>query len=72
MKTHMTMDEKRTIIEWFNSNPMIKDNARLEDEDMMKITDKLAVGLETVQRRLFKAIVGGDTFSMNMNSTVSW
>eukprot|EP00972_Heterocapsa_arctica_P072732 10737812-Heterocapsa_arctica.AAC.1 len=66
MRTNMTMDEERTITEWIDANPMIKDNVKFEDEDMLKITDKLTVQLEYVQKGMFKAMVGGEVDTFNI------
>eukprot|EP00972_Heterocapsa_arctica_P065261 9635224-Heterocapsa_arctica.AAC.1 len=45
--TDMSMEEERTIIDWIDSNPWVKESALLEDESMLKMTDTLSNGLES-------------------------
>eukprot|EP00972_Heterocapsa_arctica_P012649 1858836-Heterocapsa_arctica.AAC.1 len=55
------------------SDAWVKENSKLADENMLKMTEQLSNGLEYVQRRLFKATLGGESsFDMNQCPTASW
>eukprot|EP00972_Heterocapsa_arctica_P105729 15576654-Heterocapsa_arctica.AAC.1 len=73
LETNMTKEEERTIIGWMESDASFKESSKLEDENMPKMTEQLSNGLAYVQRRLFKAMLGGESsFDMSQCSTASW
>eukprot|EP00972_Heterocapsa_arctica_P031054 4568479-Heterocapsa_arctica.AAC.1 len=55
------------------NNAWVKESSKLEDKNVLKMTEQLSNGLEYVQLRLFKAMLGGESsFDMNQLSTASW
>eukprot|EP00972_Heterocapsa_arctica_P094683 13961053-Heterocapsa_arctica.AAC.1 len=73
LETNMNKEEERTIIDWMENNAWVKESPKMEDKKMLKMREKLSTGLEHVQRRLFKAMLGGESpFDMNQCSTASW
>eukprot|EP00972_Heterocapsa_arctica_P057819 8529120-Heterocapsa_arctica.AAC.1 len=73
LETHMTKEEERTIKYCMEKNRWAKDSSKLEDESMLKMTERLPNVLEFAQGTIFRAMLGQDeSFDMNQGATAAW
>eukprot|EP00972_Heterocapsa_arctica_P074097 10938608-Heterocapsa_arctica.AAC.1 len=68
MKTDMSIEEEKIVLEWINSSQQRKDDAKFEDMSYLDIKDKLMGSMESVQKIMFNALVAGDKASCDMHS----
>eukprot|EP00972_Heterocapsa_arctica_P053557 7888399-Heterocapsa_arctica.AAC.1 len=54
----MPRDEDRTVREWIMNEQWVKDKAKLDDEDWMKLTKKFPNGLDMAQGKIVSAMPG--------------